>query len=112
MLKRTVRHAAVAVGLFAIVGITASTAAGFAGVHHGQAQGVERDAMPTPAGDLGEVIIHAPGELGEIVVHAPHDLADVRVSVRRSDSDRYLAQVVVSAPRSGAFDPDQLVAAR
>ena len=112
MLKRTVRHAVVAVGLFAVVGITASSAAGFARVHHAPVQQMQRDVLPAAAGDLGEVVILAPGELGEVVVHAPHDLADVRVSVRRSDSDRYLAQVVVSAPRSGAFDLDHLVAAR
>jgi hypothetical protein len=79
--------------------VTGASAAGFA---H-RAAATRSEALPIPAGDLGEVIVHAPHDLGEVIVHAPHDLGEVLVVVPRTPvSGAYLAEVVVTVPREGA----------
>jgi hypothetical protein len=101
MFSSKMRHWVVAIGLVAVVGITASSAAGF-GSHARQipAATIERQAMPLANGDLGEVVVYAPGDLGEIIVHAPHDLGEVLVMASRlPPAGVYLAKIVVTAPR-------------
>jgi hypothetical protein len=106
MLKRTVRHTLVAAGLFAVAGITASTAAGVALTRHDAAIASPVQALPaslpTVSGDLGEVVVYAPGELAEVVVHAARGPGDVRAATRAPQGERYLATVIVSVPRGAA----------
>jgi len=55
------------------------------------------------SGDLGEIIVVAPHDLPEVIVRAPQDLGDVRVNVRPLPATRYLAEIVVTAPRVGGY---------
>ncbi len=101
MTTNKIRHWAVALGLVAVAGMTAASAAGYA--RHTAAPAAHFDAMPVASGDLGEVIVYAPHDLGEVIVHAPHDLGEVLVTVHRTPAEgTYLAEVVVTAPRAGA----------
>ena len=116
MVKSTVRHWVVAVGLVAVAGITGASAAGF--VTHARHNATIATPAPAVGGDLGEVVIIAPADLGEVVVHAPHDLGNVMVEARRTGpAPAYLAEVIVTAPRDDreVFAPASaatLVAAR
>jgi len=97
MYTNKIRHIAVALGLVAVAVVTGASAAGFA---HRAAPAARGETLPVPAGDLGEVIVHAPHDLGEVIVHAPHDLGEVLVVVPRTPvSGTYLAEVVVTVPR-------------
>jgi hypothetical protein len=99
MYTNKIRHIAVALGLVAVAVVTGASAAGFA---H-RASAARGETLPVPAGDLGEVIVHAPRDLGEVIVHASHDLGEVLVVVPRTPvSGAYLAEVVVTVPREGA----------
>ncbi len=84
-----IRHIAVALGLVAVAVVTGASAAGFA---HRAAPATRGETLPVPAGDLGEVIVHAPHDLGEVLVIVP----------RTPLSGAYLAEVVVTVPREGA----------
>jgi hypothetical protein len=98
MLSNKIRHWAVALGLVAIVCVTAASASGLA--HHAKGQ-EDRSELPVPSGDLGEVIVHGRAELGD-VVPAIHDLGEVLVTVHRMPADgAFLAEVVVTVPRAG-----------
>jgi hypothetical protein len=100
MFSTTTRHRMVAFGLGAIALVTGASAAGLVNHTRHGATAVAAPAMPFVSGDLGEVIVHAPGELGEIIVRAPADLGEVLVQATRITApDRYLAEVVVTAPR-------------
>jgi hypothetical protein len=97
----------VAFGLGAIALVTGASAASLVNhTRHGAAAAVSTPAMPFVSGDLGEVIVHPAGDLGEIIVRAPADLGEVLVqSTRLGASDRYLAEVVVTAPRFESAQP-------
>jgi hypothetical protein len=103
MSSSTMRHWVVALGLVAVAGVTAASAAGFGHTVHGAAGPAARGSLPVfVSGDLGEVVVYAPGDLGEVVVHAPHDLGEVLVNVARTPpAGTYLAEVVVTATRDG-----------
>ncbi len=97
MFTNTLRHWAVALGLVAIICVTAASAAGHT---KGQAG---REALPIPSGDLGEIVVHGRAELGDVV--RVHDLGEVLVTVHRQPVEgSYLAEVVVTVPRLAASD--------
>lgn len=99
MLNTSTRHFVVAFGLGAIALVTGASAAGFVN-HTRHTAPVAAPAMPFVSGDLGEVIVHPVADLGEVIVRAPADLGEVLVQATRiGPADRYLANVVVSAPR-------------
>jgi hypothetical protein len=99
MFSSKMRHWVVALGLVAVAGVTASSAAGF--VHAGRATAPAASGSPVVvSGDLGEVVVRAPHDLAEVIVHAPHDLGEVLVMVAPAPAGgTYLADVVVTAPR-------------
>ena len=101
MLNRTIRHWMVAIGLVAVAGITAASAAGLVrAACHTPATASEHAGIAAVSGDLGEVTVYAPMTLGAGLIHAPHDLGEVLVQVPRLPAaDTFLAQIVVSAPR-------------
>jgi hypothetical protein len=98
MFTSKIRHWAVALGMVAVAGITAASAAGL--VRHTAAPAARIETLPVPSGDLGEVVVYAPHDLGEVIVHAPHDLGEVLVNVRREPvAGSYFAHVIVTVPR-------------
>jgi hypothetical protein len=96
MLSHKIRHYTVALGLVALAGLTGASAAGF--VHNGRAPAQGEASRPVPAGELPEVVVHAPHDLGEITVHVRRDLGHVLVTAGRAPAAT-LAEVVVTVPR-------------
>ncbi len=102
MFTNKIRHWAVALGLVAIVCVTAASAAGL--THHAKGPAGRGEQLPVPSGDLGEVIVHGHAALGD-VAPAIHDLGEVLVNVHREPVEgAYLAEVVVTVPRTGTAD--------
>jgi len=107
MFSRTIRHTLVALGLVAVAGVTASSAAGLVhATRHLPLSTAERVGLPTATGDLGEVVVRVPGNFGAGVVHGPHDLGEVLVEVPRAPvAQIYFTPIVVTARRDDSAAP-------
>lgn len=97
MFTNRMRHYSVAFGLLALAGLTGASAAGY--VHNGRVPAPAAESRPTPAGELPEVVVHAPHDLGEITVRVRRELGHVLVGTERAPATT-LAEVVVTAPRA------------